>query len=162
MQVLTVISFITITLLVVLDQYIKHIVVANMELNGDPIGFIDGVLQWRYILNDGASWGMLGGQTALLLSITVVLMVILIGYLIFAKKLHWVGRVSFILVIAGGLGNMIDRIFNDGKVVDYIDVSPLFDFPIFNFADCCVTVGGVMLIIFILFFFDKDQKANAS
>lgn len=159
---LTIISFFLIALLVAADRYIKHIVVANMELGGEPVGFIDGVLQWRYILNDGASWGMLSGRTGLLLAVTVVLLVILAGYLIFAKKLHWTGRVSFILVIAGGIGNMIDRIFNNGMVVDYIDVTPLFDFPIFNFADCCVTVGGVLLIVYILFFYDKDQKANAS
>ena len=59
-----------------------------------------------------------------------------------------------ILIIGGGIGNLIDRIFL-GYVVDYIQVS--FFPPIFNFADCCVTVGTVLLMVHILFFLDKKD-----
>lgn len=61
------------------------------------------------------------------------------------------------LVIGGALGNMYDRIFRGGAVVDYLDVQ-LFDFAIFNFADCCVCIGTAMLFVYILFFMDKEQK----
>ena len=59
--------------------------------------------------------------------------------------------------MAGGLGNMIDRVFRSGKVIDYLDVQ-LFPFAVFNFADCFVTVGTIMLAIYILFFMEKDEK----
>ena len=60
------------------------------------------------------------------------------------------------LIISGGLGNIIDRLFRGGRVVDYLDLQ-LFDFAIFNFADCCVTIGAALLLIYILFF-DKSGK----
>ena len=60
------------------------------------------------------------------------------------------------LIISGGFGNIIDRLFRGGLVVDYLDVQ-LFDFAIFNFADCCVVVGVVLLLIQILFF-DKSTS----
>ena len=55
------------------------------------------------------------------------------------------------------IGNMIDRIFRGGLVVDYLDVQ-LFEFAVFNFADCFVTVGTIVLMIYIIFFMDKDKK----
>ncbi|MBQ9695009.1 MAG: signal peptidase II, partial [Oscillospiraceae bacterium] len=60
-------------------------------------------------------------------------------------------------IIGGGIGNMIDRIFRGGLVVDYLDVQ-LFEFAVFNFADCFVTVGTIVLMIYILFFMDKHEK----
>ena len=61
------------------------------------------------------------------------------------------------LIIAGGTGNLIDRIFRN-FVVDYLDISPWFHFPVFNFADCCVVVGTILLMIYLLFFEDKEKK----
>lgn len=60
------------------------------------------------------------------------------------------------LIVSGGIGNIIDRIFRGGLVVDYLDVQ-LFDFAVFNFADCCVTIGAVLLLIYIIFF---DKGSN--
>ncbi|MDE5564835.1 MAG: signal peptidase II, partial [Oscillospiraceae bacterium] len=59
--------------------------------------------------------------------------------------------------LGGGFGNKLDRIFTDGAVVDYLDVQ-LFDFAIFNFADCFVTVGTALLFIYILFFMNKKSE----
>lgn len=62
------------------------------------------------------------------------------------------------MILGGALGNMIDRIFRNGAVVDYLDLK-LFNFAVFNFADCFVTVGTVLLMIYILFFSeDKTPK----
>ena len=61
------------------------------------------------------------------------------------------------MILGGALGNMIDRIFHGGLVVDYLDLQ-LFQFAVFNFADCFVTVGTVLLMIYILFFMDKENK----
>lgn len=61
------------------------------------------------------------------------------------------------LIVSGGLGNIIDRLFRGGVVVDYLDVQ-IFDFAIFNFADCCVTIGAALLLIYVLFFDKSDKK----
>ena len=57
------------------------------------------------------------------------------------------------LIIAGGIGNLIDRVFNNGYVIDYIHVK--FFPPIFNFADCCVSIGVVLLFIYVIFCTDS-------
>jgi signal peptidase II len=67
--------------------------------------------------------------------------------------------ISLDLVIAGGIGNLIDRIFNNGLVIDYFDVK-LFNFAIFNFADCCVTIGIALAIIYIIFVDGRKEKAE--
>jgi len=151
---------VVIALLIAADQITKHIVVANMEL-GQSIPAIDGLLNWTYILNDGASFGMLGGKTVFLIIVTCAVMGVLAYFLYSGKFEHITGKISGMLILAGGIGNLIDRIFNDGRVVDFIDIDPIFSFPKFNVADCCVTCGGVLFCIFVLFFYDEKNKKNA-
>ena len=68
---------------------------------------------------------------------------------------NWVGTLSAVLIMAGGVGNLIDRcVFK--YVTDMIQTT-FMDFPVFNFADCCITVGVVLLVIYVLFFC-KDEK----
>lgn len=154
-----VIYTIVIAILVAADQLTKRVVVNNMSL-GESIPAIDGLLDWTYILNDGASFGMLGGKTALLLITTGIVMLV-VAVALYSGKFdkHWTGRLSALLILSGGIGNCIDRVFNDGKVVDFIDICQIFEFPKFNFADCCVTVGGVLFCIFVLFFYDDKKSA---
>ena len=64
------------------------------------------------------------------------------------------------MILGGAIGNMIDRIFRGGAVIDYLDVQ-LFNFAIFNFADCFITVGTALLAVYILFFMEKDDKRLA-
>lgn len=61
------------------------------------------------------------------------------------------------MILGGALGNMLDRIFRGGRVVDYLDLQ-LFDFAIFNLADCFVSVGTVLLMVYIAFFMEKEEK----
>lgn len=160
----SVICILIIGALIAADQLVKLAVVGSMELNQSVVA-IKGVLNWTYILNDGASWGIFGGKTAFLVIVTGIVMAVL-AYVLFSKKFkHWTGNAALMLVLAGGVGNMIDRLFNDGHVVDFIDIDPLieplFTFPKFNIADMCVTVGGALLCVFILFFFEKDKKSSS-
>lgn len=156
---ITAICIAVIVLLVAADYLIKWIVVSNMQL-GESIPAIKGLLNWTYITNDGASWGILSGKTWFLIAVTTLLIAAIIVYVCSGKMKNKLGLSSLVLVAAGGIGNLIDRVFNNGKVVDYIDVSPLFDFPVFNLADCCVTVGGVLFCIYVLFFYDDKKKDN--
>ncbi len=61
------------------------------------------------------------------------------------------------LIIAGGLGNLIDRIFR-GYVIDYIDINPLFKYPVFNIADVCVTIGCAIIVIQLIINVIKERK----
>lgn len=151
---------IIVAVLVAADQLTKRAVVTHMELN-ETIPAIDGLLNWTYILNDGASFGMLSGQTTLLLITTGIVMAVLAFYLYSGRMTHITGKASALLILAGGIGNCIDRVFNDGRVIDFIDIDPIFSFPKFNVADCCVTVGGVLFCVFMIFFCDDKKKKEA-
>lgn len=154
---ITAICIAVIVLLVAADYLIKWIVVSNMQY-GESIPAIKGLLNWTYITNDGASWGILSGKTWFLITVTTLLIAAIIVYICTGRMKNKLCLSSLVLVAAGGIGNLIDRVFNSGKVVDYIDVSPLFDFPVFNLADCCVTVGGVLFCIYVIFFYDDKKK----
>ena len=153
-----IIPILAIIVLVAIDQVLKAIVVSNMSLY-QSVTAIDGLLDWTYTTNTGGGFSILTGQTGLLLVVTAALMILMVVLYARGYIQHWLGKLSFVLIVSGGIGNMIDRIFNDGAVVDFIDVSPIFDFPIFNFADCCVTVGGVLFCVYVLFLHKfKDNK----
>ena len=146
------------------DQLIKIWIVDNFELYQEKpflqIGSLD-IMHLHYIENTGSAFSSFAGKTAFLLIITCIGVGICTYLLIrYAKKsrvLYW----SLVMILGGALGNMIDRIFRDGRVVDYLDIK-LFDFAIFNFADCFVCIGTALLMIYILFFMEekteKEQK----
>ena len=125
-------------------------------VSGEVSTVIDGFLQWRYVENTGAAFSLFTGKTALLSVFTAV--VLLVGfYLIIAKKIKSkVALASVVMLMGGGLGNLIDRIFRH-FVVDYIEVL-FIDFPVFNFADCFVTVGEFLLVGYLVYDIVKDYK----
>ena len=134
-------------LLVGIDQWIKYIVDTNMAV-GSSIAVWPDVLHWTYLQNRGAAFGIWEGQTWILVGLTSVVILVCI-YLLLAKKI----KSSFLiwsvsLIIAGGVGNLIDRIFRH-FVIDYIEVR-LIHFAIFNFADCCVVVGTILVVCYLL------------
>lgn len=152
LQVITVMS---IAVLVSLDQIIKLLVIKYLE----PIGslpLIDGFIQLNYAENTGAAFGSFSGYTWILSIFTLAVIVAGLVYLLKGKVKFGVEYVCITLILAGGLGNLIDRI-SRGFVVDYIE--PLFiDFAIFNFADILVTCSAVVLIIWMLYGIYKDVK----
>lgn len=157
------IALFTAAALVLVDQLIKLWALASLAPVGQ-IEVIPNLFNFTYIENRGAAFGILQGRTGFL-SIVVALVLIaaiiaLLSGKITSKFLTW----SFSLVIAGSFGNLIDRVLR-GFVVDYLDFSALFGFPVFNFADCCVVVGTIMILIYMLIL-DRpkpaaDQTKNA-
>ncbi len=141
------------------DQYTKYIVKSTMVL-GSSDDFIKGIIDLTYIENTGSAWGMLSGYTWLLLSITFVVMLVLVALLLkFGGKnklMFW----SVILVMSGGLGNMYDRIFRNGKVIDFFHFEFIPDFPVFNVADCAIVVGAGMLVLYFILDMIKENRAN--
>ena len=140
---------------IVIDQLTKYLIVANMEL-GSSVTAIPGLLDFTYTHNDGMAFG-LGNDTFrwIFVGITLAVCAILI-YLMFKpdfnSKLY---NITVAFIVGGGIGNLIDRVVN-GYVVDFLELS--FFSPICNLADYCITAGTIMLVIYILFFFDKKKK----
>lgn len=153
----TLIALAAIFFLIAADQITKMLISSNFEV-GESMQVISGLLDFTYVQNRGAAFGMFADQRWIFLIGTVIMLALIIIF--WAKDFikHFTGTIAAVLIIAGGVGNMIDRIFL-GYVVDFIDISPLFNFAVFNVADCCVTVGAVFLGIYILFFMD-DKKEN--
>ena len=144
---------ILIPLLTALDQIIKYLVVTYLKPVGS-VTVIPGLLEFRYLENRGAAFGIFQNMTWFFAIATVIITVIITVYLIKNKPVHPLVRTSAIMIIAGGFGNLIDRIFL-GFVVDFIHAL-FFDY-IFNFADCLVVVGVCLFIIYTLFIM-KDAK----
>lgn len=148
--------------LVGIDQLTKWLVASNMEmykaLNLIKIGDTE-VLNLYYCTNNGSAFSMMEGKTAFLIVVTSVVILVLIAGLLL-KKIHRAPYVvSVALIIGGGIGNLLDRIFNSGSVVDFIDVR-IINFPIFNFADICAVVGGILLCLFVIIDEIKESKAK--
>lgn len=151
-NVMVLIGLLLSAVLVGIDQLTKWLVVQNMELH-DSIFLIKfgdtQVLNLSYYLNDGSAFSMFEGQTAMLICVTSLML----GAMVCAMVLKHVRRpwyiLSFSLVIGGGVGNLIDRIFNDGNVIDFIDVR-IINFAIFNFADICAVCGGILLCVLVI------------
>lgn len=133
-------------ILLLIDQ-ISKILVINFLNN--KIVFIDNFFSFEFIKNDGAAFGLFGGNIIFLVLITLFLII----YLIYDLKKHFNNKfyvICVILILSGAVGNLIDRIFY-GYVVDFISFI-LFNnqMPIFNFADICVTFGIIGLVYSML------------
>lgn len=149
------ISIALIAVLTVIDQLTKYAAVATVKENG-PTEFLFGLMQFRYVENTGAAFSMFSENTSVLTVFSVVLIIAALVVLAMHKIKSNFVNASIMLVIAGGIGNVIDRI-KLGYVVDFIE--PLFmDFAVFNFADCCITVGAFMLIGYQIFDIIRDNK----
>lgn len=149
-----------VVLLLVIDQIIKHF--ADLYLkNNSPVTVIKNILQLNYLENDGAMMGFMSGKTEIMTLFALICVVAML-FVIFSGKIK--DRIDYwcvLLMISGGLGNIIDRVFR-GYVIDYIEV--LFvDFYIFNFADCLITVAAFDLIFYQLYLIYKEsrEKKNA-
>lgn len=141
------------------DQLSKWYIAGNFTLT-ESRPFIDGVIDFTYINNRGGAWGLMEGHTWILLSLTFFIMIICVALLIkegFKNKLLFF---SVCLILSGGIGNMIDRIFRDGNVVDFIHLHFMPTFPVFNIADCAVCIGASLLLLHFIIDMIKDYKVR--
>jgi signal peptidase II len=184
--------FLLAVVLIIIDQVTKKIALDNLSLTpfsqvietyrqyriegldtnllyfpGRAITIIPDLFYWRLVYNDGAAWSMFSGSTWFLVTISVVSTLAISFAVVYYAKSSKIMAIILSLILAGAAGNGIDRIFNQGLVVDFIDFN-FFKvinrgFPIFNFADICVSVGGFLLIIYVAyqdFIASKKHKAN--
>ena len=150
--------YIIIGILVLIGDFIsKMAVVKNMHLH-ETIPVIDSVFSFTYIRNKGVAWGMLEDQRWIFITVTILIIGLIIGYIIKKGSIHPTANLGFSLILSGAIGNMIDRIFYKDGVIDFLHAE-FIDFPIFNIADCAVCIGAVLIMIYIIFF-DKDKKES--
>ena len=145
-------------ILLALDRFTKHLALNGLKDTGG-IDIVPGVLRLEYLENTGAAFGVMQGMQSVLLVVTVI---VLLGILyIYIKipndKKYLLLRIIAVFIVAGAIGNMIDR-FLYNYVVDFIYFS-LIDFPIFNVADCYITLSVLCLFILILFYYKDEDLA---
>lgn len=143
---------------VVFDQLTKN------YFDAQPAGIVlggpyFGLIQFALVHNTGMAWGLFGNSTLVLgILSTVVCLAFLIVGIVAGPRLNWAEIIGIGLVVAGGLGNAIDR-FTLGYVVDFIQ-TVFIDFPVFNIADIGVTCGFILFIIGIFVHSGSTTKSS--
>lgn len=138
--------------LVALDQLVKYLVVQNIPL-GHHVPFLPYILDLTYVQNTGAAFSLFNEHTWILTLISLVMSVVLAVALVKKFFRHPLGRVCLALLLAGAVGNLIDRALQ-GYVVDMFNVL-FMNFAVFNVADICVVVGGIGAALYYLLLWDK-------
>lgn len=143
-------------MLIFIDQLTKKLAYKYLY-NKEPVVLIDNVLELVYVENRGAAFGILQNMHVLFYVLTVVVLIVL---LINLYKLDLTSKYIFyfaflVLIFSGAIGNFIDRVKNK-YVVDFIYFKPI-DFPVFNFADICITVGCIVLIFSFIFIYKGED-----
>lgn len=136
------------------DQLIKYFIYEDLRPVGS-VSVIDNLFSLVYSENRGAAFGIFQNATLFFSVITILLIGVFLFLLITKKFSGKLFTVSVILIIGGGLGNLIDRLFR-GFVIDYLSLS--FFPPICNFADYCITIGAVLFILCILLTPEKKKE----
>ncbi len=151
-----ILDFFLLILLIFIDQFTKYIAVLKLK-NQPAFNIINGVLEFNYLENRGAAFGMLQNQKIFFVFVAVIFLGVIIYVLAKAPEDKKYNKLHFLLVlIAGGaIGNLIDRLRFD-YVVDFIYIV-LINFPIFNIADMYVTFSTVILIIQVLFVYKEND-----
>ena len=152
--------FIIAAVLIFIDQAVKALAVSHLKGKADyPL--LSGILEFSYLENTGAAFSSFMGKQGFLITLTICAMLFLIlkyfqiPYL--TTNRYFPMKSALILIISGGIGNLIDRISN-GYVVDFIYFVPI-DFPKFNIADCYVCIG-MAIFAFLCFFYYKDDELD--
>lgn len=150
------IALFTLLLLTFADQYTKHLAALHLKGNSG-ITLIPDVFRLYYLENRGAAFGAMQGKLFLLIPISIIAFGLFIFFYErypFTKRLRPL-RACLVVLAAGALGNMIDRIFHR-YVIDFFYFE-LIDFPVFNVADCYVCVSMAVLAILLLFYYKEED-----
>lgn len=160
--------FTIIIIFVFLDLFTKSMIESRFD-EGESKVIIDNFLNFTYVLNDGAAFSSFSGKRIFFLITTSIASLILLFYIIYdSDRLTVLMKIALSLVLAGALGNFVDRV-SIGEVRDFIHIIyfgkdlPLLgeDFAIFNIADSCVTIGSILLIIGVMIGYHKRVPKKA-
>ena len=144
------------TVLVILDQFTKKLAIEKLKFN-EAFPIIKNVFELDYLENHGSAFGLFQNKKVFLLVVGVIFMIVMF-YIIWktpAKKRFLPIHLCAAGIIAGGIGNMIDR-FTMGYVVDFFSFV-LIHFPVFNVADCYIVVATICIGILLIFVYDEEE-----
>lgn len=160
----------TFGILLMFDQ-ISKIWAANTLSDGKTISIIPGVIEFSYLQggNKGAAWGLFSGKISFLLILTICICICIIclytrslgvtsdtvNYSAATRKKFFLLQFIFSMLLAGAVGNIIDRI-RLNYVIDFLHAT-FIDFPIFNVADCYVVVSSILIVLTVLFYFKEPE-----
>lgn len=128
----------------ILDQVTKFVITQTFEL-GQSLPLWEGVFHLTYVTNKGAAFSLFAGQGGWLRWLSLLVSLGLIALVLFSPNLSKLEQMGYGFILAGALGNGIDRFFA-GAVVDFLDFR-LIQFPIFNVADICINIGILLLLL---------------
>lgn len=148
-------------LLLTLDLVSKHLIDKSLGTVGASKEIIHGFISFIYVHNSGAAWGIFSGRPIFLIIISIIVIALFIAFYVlrlrkFKDKISLWLSVSLGFIAGGCFGNLIDRIAF-GYVRDFINFD-FMNFPVFNVADICLTVGIILLFIYFIFFYSKEEK----
>lgn len=140
-----------------IDQVIKNVLISVLSI-GSSISVIDGFFSITMLQNTGAAFSILSSSTLFLILISIVALNLIYFFLIKGKDLNKYEEIVYGILIGGIIGNLIDRIVH-GSVIDYLDFNLFgYNFPVFNFADICIVISIILIIISIC----KGEKDGVS
>ena len=140
------ILFILIICIVTVGQSIKVILVNNFV---EPVIIIKEILKINFVKNTGGAFGIGNEQTWIFIILNIIILTTIFIYMLRKKNVSKTEFLSGILVLSGGIGNLIDRMFR-GYVIDYLDINPLIKYPVFNLEDMLIVVGILLIMISIV------------
>ncbi|MBQ6991344.1 MAG: signal peptidase II [Clostridia bacterium] len=141
-----IIFFSTIIFLIALGQLIKQIIVKNIDSSKI---IIDDFFKLSFIKNTGGAFGLGNNYIWIFILLNIVIITVILIFTQRKKELSKIEFIGYILLLSGGTGNLIDRIFR-GYVVDYIDINDFINYPVFNLEDMLIVVGIVIIMIYII------------
>ncbi len=144
-----------VTALVVIDQTVKYLVRVKMPLY-TSLPLIPRLVELTHVRNTGAAFSILSRHTWILAAVSAVVAAAIAAALLKKVIRHPFGVISLSLVLAGAVGNFIDRAFF-GYVTDMFNFL-FIHFAVFNVADICIVTGGIATSVYLLFFYEKWEK----
>ena len=147
-----------ITMLIIVAAGLSVDLITKTVFTNQTLPVIDGALSIFFTWNTGAGWSILSNHTLFLTILSALLVAAMIFLAIKFPPKNWVFAIGFALVFAGAIGNLVDRVFF-GAVRDFICLE-FISFPIFNFADVFLTIGAIMLAIWLIFLSQKKEKQS--
>ena len=145
-----------IVIIISIDQIIKFYIIKNIY--NSSIVVLDDILNFSYVENTGGAFGIASNSIFIFVVVNIIVITLITKFVIYKKnEISLFILINLGLILAGGIGNLIDRVFR-GFVVDYIDISPLIKYPVFNLADICVVIGCISIAINLIVNIIKDRK----
>ena len=143
------------TSLLLIDRLTKFWAGTTLDL-GVPRPIIGNAIRWTRVHNAGGAFGIFQQNGTLFLLVSAIVSALLLGFLLFTKGKSALLRVGVSIVLAGAIGNLIDRAAQ-GYVLDFFEIR---GFPVFNVADSCITIGAALIIIHVLFGGERDRSSQ--